>query len=85
MAVSTREPLNMQPDGGKALVYTMRDLSQEPDRVMREIAEAGKPTFITRYGRFVAIITPLPWGRVESQMLAALAREIGEQDGGSTC
>ena len=45
---------------------------------MSEIEETGKPAFITRHGRFVAIIKPLPPGQVESRVLAEMAREIGK-------
>jgi len=63
-------------DDDLALVYTMRDLNQQTARVMSEIDKTGKPAFITRHGRFVAIITPLSPGQVESRVLAELAREI---------
>ena len=58
------------------LVYTMRDLNQNTARVITEIREAGKPAFITSYGRFIAIITPLEPGQVEQQALAAIARGL---------
>ena len=58
------------------LVYTMRDLNQNTARVMTEIRAAGKPAFITSYGRFIAVITPLEPGQVEQQALAAIAREM---------
>ena len=64
-------------EDANSLVYTMRDLNQNTARVMTEIREAGKPAFITSYGRFIAIITPLEPGRVEQQALAAIARETG--------
>ena len=59
-------------------IYTMRELGQQAARIMAEIGESGKPAFITRHGRFVAIITPLAPGQVESRVMAELAREIGE-------
>ena len=62
------------------LVYTMRDLNQDTARVMREIREAGRPAFITSYGRFIAVITPLEPGQVEQKALAAMAREIGHEE-----
>jgi antitoxin (DNA-binding transcriptional repressor) of toxin-antitoxin stability system len=40
---------------------------------------AGKPALITRYGRFVAVITPLEPG-LEARVLAEMAREIGKKD-----
>jgi prevent-host-death family protein len=57
------------------LVYTMRDLNQQTARIMEEIAATGKPAYITKHGRYVAVITPLEPGRVESRILAELARE----------
>jgi antitoxin (DNA-binding transcriptional repressor) of toxin-antitoxin stability system len=69
-------------DDDDPLVYTMRDLNQEPARIISEIETAGKPGFITRHGRFVAMITPLAAGQVESRVLAEMAREIGERTAG---
>ena len=63
-----------------ALVYTMRDLNQQASRVMSEIENSGQPAFITRHGRFIAVITPLVPGQVESQVLAEMAREISGQE-----
>jgi hypothetical protein len=63
-------------DGDEALVYTMQDLYQQPAHVMNRIETTRKPAFITRHGRFVAIIEPLEPGQVESRALAAMAREI---------
>ena len=59
------------------IVYTMRDLNQNTARVINEIRQAGKPAFITHYGRFIAVITPLEPGEVEQQALAAIARSVG--------
>ena len=47
---------------------------------MSEIEKSGMPTFITGNGRFVAIITSLSSGQVESQILAEVAREIGRRE-----
>ena len=63
-------------EDANTLVYTMRDLNQNTARVMNEIREAGRPAFITSYGRFIAVITPLVPGQVEQQALAAIARQI---------
>lgn len=60
------------------LVYTVRDLDQRAASIMNEIEMAGQAAFITRHGRFVAMITPLDAGQVESHALAEMAREIGE-------
>jgi antitoxin (DNA-binding transcriptional repressor) of toxin-antitoxin stability system len=65
--------------GGEALVYTMRDLNQRSSHIMGEIETTGKTAFITRHGRFIAIITPLAPGQVESRVLAEMAREIGKR------
>ena len=78
MARAKKETELPQAEGDAALVYTMRDLNQQTARVMSEIEETGKPAFITRHGRFVAIIKPLPPGQVESRVLAEMAREIGK-------
>jgi antitoxin (DNA-binding transcriptional repressor) of toxin-antitoxin stability system len=58
-------------------VYTMRDLGQQAARIMAEIQESGQPAFITRHGQFIAVITPLAAGQVQSQVLAGLVRKIG--------
>jgi antitoxin (DNA-binding transcriptional repressor) of toxin-antitoxin stability system len=63
----------------EALVYTMRDLNQQTARIMGEIEKTGKPAFITRHGRFIATITPLAPGEVESRVLTEMAREIVKQ------
>ncbi|KNX36982.1 type II toxin-antitoxin system Phd/YefM family antitoxin [Luteipulveratus halotolerans] len=52
-------------------IYTMRELSMDTPRVMREINERGRPAVITRRGRFVALITPLADAEVESVALSA--------------
>jgi antitoxin (DNA-binding transcriptional repressor) of toxin-antitoxin stability system len=62
-----------------ALVYTMRELNQQTARIMGQIEKTGKPAFITRHGRFIALIQPLAPGQVESRVLTAMAREIGKQ------
>ena len=63
----------------EALVFTMRDLNQQTARIMAEIEKSGKPAFITKHGRFIAFITPLPPGRVESRVLAEMARELAKR------
>lgn len=69
-------------ESDEALVYTMRDLNQHTARVMGEIEKTGKPAFITRHGRFVAIVTPVPPGQVESRVLAEMAREVAKRGHG---
>lgn len=68
--------------GGEALVYTMRELNQRLSHIMSEIERTERPAFITRHGRFVAIITPLVPGQVESRVLDEMAREIGQRVNG---
>lgn len=80
MSPARRELSETRVSSDDALVYSMRDLNQQTARVMEEIARAGKPAFITRHGRFIAIITPLVPGWVESRVLAEMAREIGKRD-----
>jgi antitoxin (DNA-binding transcriptional repressor) of toxin-antitoxin stability system len=66
-------------DDDEPLVYTMRELNQQTARIMNEIEKRARPGFITRHGRFVAMIVPLQPGQIESQMLSQMAREIGKQ------
>lgn len=66
-------------DDDKPLVYTMRELNQQTARIMNEIEKHARPGFITRHGRFVAMIVPVPPGQIESRMLDQMAREIGKQ------
>jgi prevent-host-death family protein len=71
-------PAGTEPSIGDddALVFTMRDLNQQTARIMKEIEKTGQPAFITKHGRFVALITPLSPHHVESRVLAEMAREI---------
>lgn len=57
----------------------MRDLNQQTSQIMSEIEKTGKTAFITKHGRFIATITPLKAGKVESRVLAEMAREILKQ------
>jgi len=68
--------------GDEALVYTTRDLNQQTARIMAEIEKTGKPAFITKRGRFVAVIMPLTPGQIESRVLTEMAREIAKQGRG---
>jgi prevent-host-death family protein len=79
-----RDPASWADDND-ALVYTMRDLNQRTASIIGEVEKTGKPAFITKHGRFVAKITPLAPGHVESRVLAEMAREIAENraEGGS--
>ena len=68
----------LRMNGDKTLVYTMRALNQQTARIMGLIEKTGKPAFITRHGQFIALITPLAPGQVESRVLTAMAREMGK-------
>ena len=63
-----------------ALVYSVRELGKQAARIMSEIENSGKPAFITRHGRFIATITPLAPGQVESRVLAEMGRQIAKRD-----
>ncbi len=73
------QPPMVRASSRDALVYTMRELNQQTARIMGQIEKTGKPAFITRHGRLIALIQPLAPGQVESRVLAAMAREIGKQ------
>lgn len=60
----------------------MSELDPQTAHIISEIETAGKPAFITRDGRFVAVITPLAAGRVESKVLPVMARQIAHQGWG---
>lgn len=62
-----------------ALVYSMRDLNQQTARIMNEVEKSGKPAFITKHGRFVAVIRPLPSSQVQQRIIAEMAREFSER------
>jgi antitoxin (DNA-binding transcriptional repressor) of toxin-antitoxin stability system len=66
----------------EALVFTTHELGQQAARLIGEIQKAGRPAVITEHGRFIAIITPLAAGQVESRVLPEMARQIGKQDHG---
>ena len=73
------EPPMVQDSDDGALVYTMRDLNQQTARIMAEIEKTGMPAFITKHGRFVAIIRSLAPGQVESRVLAEMQRGIAKR------
>ena len=66
-------------DGDEALVFSMHDLGQQAARIMSEIEKTRKPALITRDGRFVATITPLAPGELESQVFSEIARQIAKR------
>ena len=51
-------------------VYTMTELNQQTARVLEAVNESGRPAVITRHGRFLAMLTPLAAGQVESAALS---------------
>lgn len=59
-------------------IYTMTELNQQTARVLEEVNASGTPAVITRHGRFVAMLSPLAAGQVESAALSRgpLADEI---------
>jgi antitoxin (DNA-binding transcriptional repressor) of toxin-antitoxin stability system len=76
--IGKRDPgSSAQVNDGKPDVYTVRQLGQKTAFVIEQIEKNG-PALITRYGHFVAVITPLG-GQVESRVLGEMAREIGKQ------
>ena len=64
------------PADDEAFIYSVRELGRQAARIISEIENFGKPAFITRYGRFIATLTPLAPGRVGSQALP----EMGTPD-----
>ena len=82
MSPVSTEPALGQVHDDKALVFTMRELNQQTARIMGQIEKTGKPAFVTRHGRFVALIMPLASGQVESRVLAEMTRELTRQDQG---
>jgi prevent-host-death family protein len=80
-SVKAHNPASSADDDDDALVYTMRDLNQQTASIMSQVEQTGKPAFITRHGRFVAMIMPLAPGQIESRVLAQMAREIANRAG----
>lgn len=62
------------------LVYSMRDFNQQTAHIMNEIARTGKSAYITKHGRFIAIVKPLTPGQIESRVLTKMAREISHEE-----
>ncbi|MGW6880816.1 hypothetical protein ACWGEU_11210 [Streptomyces goshikiensis] len=73
----TTEVSRTEAQPAAQLVFQMRELSNDTARVMREIRESGQPALITLRGRFVAVITPLPEGELESKMISAALETSG--------
>jgi antitoxin (DNA-binding transcriptional repressor) of toxin-antitoxin stability system len=69
----------VQVGDDQALVYSVRELGQQAARIMTEIENSGKPAIITRHGRFIATVTPLAPGQVESRVLAEMARKVSKR------
>jgi antitoxin (DNA-binding transcriptional repressor) of toxin-antitoxin stability system len=53
----------------------MRELSLHTAQVMKKLSDSGKPALITLRGRFVAVITPLAPGDMESKLISAALAE----------
>jgi prevent-host-death family protein len=75
MARQAVKPSPVRVGDDDALVFTMRELNQQTAPIMRQVEETGKPAVITRRSRFVAVITPLAPGQVESRVLPVFARQ----------
>jgi hypothetical protein len=73
------QPPMVRASSRDALVYTVRDLDQKSARIMSQVEETREPAFITRDGRFVAIIKPLAPGQVESRVLAEISRRVSKR------
>ncbi|GAB1690683.1 hypothetical protein KRM28CT15_24860 [Krasilnikovia sp. M28-CT-15] len=58
-------------------IVGVRELAHSADSIIREITQSGESVFLTHHGRFVAMITPLEAGAVESTALAFAAAEEG--------
>jgi antitoxin (DNA-binding transcriptional repressor) of toxin-antitoxin stability system len=69
-------------DGDEPLVFSLRELDQQTVHIISEIEKGRKPAIITRDGRFVATITPLEPGQVESRVLSVIARQIAKRGWG---
>ena len=74
------EPPMVRVGDEEALVVAMRELNQQTAKIMSEIGKTGKPAVITNHGRFVAVMTPLAPGQVESRVLPMMARQAAKPD-----
>jgi len=63
----------------EALVFTMRELNQQTASMMQEMERTGQPAIITNHGRFIATITLLAPGQVESRVLPEMARQAAKR------
>ena len=57
-------------------VCTLRELNQQMARIIGEVEAAGTPVFITRRGRYIAVITRPGTELAESQILEAISRAL---------
>jgi antitoxin (DNA-binding transcriptional repressor) of toxin-antitoxin stability system len=79
-AVAQDTGQNQDPPSGEApLVYTMRDLNQRTGSIMEQIQMSQQPAYITKRGKLIAKVIALEPGEIESAVLAAMAREFGQQ------
>lgn len=71
--------LDKQPDVGATLpnrqVATVRRLNQDTSGVLNEVRESGRPVFITRYGRWLVALLPIPVG-IEAELLESVAARV---------
>lgn len=61
------------------LVYTVLDLGQNSARILSQVEETRQPAFITRNGRFIAIIEALEPGQIESRVLLEISRRASKR------
>jgi antitoxin (DNA-binding transcriptional repressor) of toxin-antitoxin stability system len=73
--LASSEASTSKPD-----VYTIRQLNQQTAHVIGRVEEYG-PALITKYGRFVAMISPLK-GEIESRVIEEIAQEVGKRGPG---
>jgi antitoxin (DNA-binding transcriptional repressor) of toxin-antitoxin stability system len=57
-------------------IYTMRQLNQQTADVLKEINRDGREAFVTRRGRFIAMIVPLIDKDIESTLIGAILDEV---------
>jgi antitoxin (DNA-binding transcriptional repressor) of toxin-antitoxin stability system len=79
MPSARTEPPMARARSRDALICTVEDLSQQAALIISQIEEAGEPAIITRDGRFIAVITPLGPGQVESVVFPEIARQVAER------
>ncbi len=66
-----------EKDENERTVYTTREVRENPERVLAEVNASGEQAFITHFGRFVGMITPLMGVDVEGAAVAELVKDDG--------